>query len=476
MRTVQISRLWFWKGRLAKSFESPWKRKPQRMRRLLKAFALEENENVLLCLVGGGGKTTTLFKLADCLKACGKRVLVTTTTAIFVPEADRYDTLALGEFPKWNGVAEGTVTVAGRGISAEGKLLGMDPDRVDAIHQERKFDCILVEGDGSKRRPIKAPASHEPVIPGRTTHLVGVIGIDAIGKPADAGTAFRLDRFCEVTGLHPNEIIDVPAVCRLIVSKSGIFKSAPEQSRKILILNKADTEKDLHKARAVIRTVQGQVPDSLRLLAGSMRCGKVVESPFSKVSGIIMASGCARRMNAQKLLMPVDGVPVLERVVRAAVASRLKEVLVIYQDDSVGAIVEKYPVKAIHNPNALLGQSESIKVGVAKADNGAEGLMFLVGDQPFMRPEIIDGLIGLFEKNPQRIVLPKYLDKRGNPVLFPVGLKEDLAKIQGDTGGREVINNRHDLVSELFIDDENAGFDMDTLEDYYLALKTVVSN
>ncbi|MEN6439017.1 MAG: selenium cofactor biosynthesis protein YqeC [Syntrophobacter sp.] len=441
------------------------------MHHLLKPFGLDENEYVLLCLVGGGGKTTTLFKLADCLKARGKRVLVTTTTAIFVPGAEQYDVLEVAEFPRFEGVAEGTVTVAGRGVNADGKLLGVDPDWVNAIYQEHIFDCVLVEGDGSKQRPIKAPEIHEPVIPSRTTHLVGVVGIDALGKAADERTVFRIDRFRAVTGLHSNGIIDADTVCRLVLSKAGIFKNTPENSRKILLLNKVDTEKDLHRARAVFRTVQDRMSDPIRLLAGSMQDGKVEEEPFSKVSGIIMASGYARRMNTQKLLMPVDGIPVLERVIRAAIASRLKETLVVYRDDSIRAIAEQYPVKALHNPNARLGQSESIKIGMSKADSEADGFMFLVGDQPFMRPEIIDNLIGLFETNPQRIVLPKYQDKRGNPVLFPVSLKGALTEIQGDNGGREVISHRCNLVYEHVIDDEKAGFDIDTLEDYALALK-----
>jgi len=460
LRTVQISRLWFWKGRVADLAHS-----------ILKTFGLREDEHALLCLVGGGGKTTTLFRLADCLKAGGKRVLVTTTTAIFVPETKHYDALELGESPKLRDIAEGTVMVAGRGVNAEGKLLGMNPDWVNAVYQERKFDCILVEGDGSKQRAIKAPATHEPVIPSLTTHLVGVIGIDAIGKPADEKTVFRLDRFCAVTGLRPNEIIDAGAICRLILSEFGIFKGAPRKSRKSLLLNKADTEKDLHEARALIRMVQSRTSGSIRLLAGSMRHGQIVEEPLSKVAGIIMASGYARRMSTQKLLMPFNGVPVLERVIRAAVASRLKEIMVIYRDDSIRAIAEKYPVKLFHNPNARLGQSESIRIGVSKSDSGAEGLMFFVGDQPFLKPEIIDRLIGLFETNTQRIVLPRYRCKRGNPVLFPMSLKGALAEIQGDIGGREIIGRNCNLVSELVIEDEKAGFDVDTLEDYAQALK-----
>ncbi len=445
------------------------------MHRLLKPFDLAGNEHVLLCLVGGGGKTTTLFRLADCLKAFGKRVLVTTTTAIFVPGPEQYDVLAMAEFPKFDHVTEGTVTVAGRGINAYDKLLGIDPDWIDAIYRERIFDYILVEGDGSKQRPIKAPEIHEPVIPGLTTHLVGVIGIDAVGHTADEETVFRLERFRALTGLHPGGIVDAGAVCRLVSSKAGIFKNAPEDSRKILLLNKVDTNNDLHRARAVMRSVRARTSDPVRLLAGSMRHDGVIEEPFSKVSGIIMASGYARRMNTQKLLMPVDGVPVLERVIRAAMASRLNEIIVIYRDDPVRALAERYPVKVFHNPNAPFGQSESVKIGVSKADGDAEGLMFLVGDQPFVSPEIIDGLIDLFETNPRRIVVPKYNGKRGNPVLFPAGLKGALNELQGDIGGREIIHHRYNLVSEHIVEDERAGLDIDTLDDYAIALNIAKS-
>ena len=67
-------------------------------------------------------------------------------------------------------------------LNDKGKLKGIDREFIDKIYQKHLFDYIVVEADGSKRRPIKAPALYEPVLPRETTRVVGLIGLDALGK------------------------------------------------------------------------------------------------------------------------------------------------------------------------------------------------------------------------------------------------------------------------------------------------------
>ncbi len=153
--------------------------------KLYEALDIDIDRDELLCFVGAGGKTTAMFRLARELRAYGKRVLVTTTTAIFYPDKkDCDEVIACGEsnirIPAR--AKEGNIVVFGREISHENKLSGIDKTIIDKLYMGKTFDYILVEGDGSKRMPVKAPAAHEPVIPGNTTRVAGVIGLDALGK------------------------------------------------------------------------------------------------------------------------------------------------------------------------------------------------------------------------------------------------------------------------------------------------------
>ncbi|MFZ5966946.1 MAG: selenium cofactor biosynthesis protein YqeC [Bacillota bacterium] len=223
--------------------------------KLYEVFDITSCEKAAVCLVGGGGKTSTLFALAEELKALDKNVLVTTTTAICNPEAEVYDELIVGSWQKnKEGVTAG-ITVWGREISKENKLLGMDKSKIDWVYDQNIFSTILIEGDGSKGRPIKAPAEYEPVIPDCTTHVVGVIGMDALKKPIDAEFVHRPEWFCQVTGKELSEPIEEETVCKLIIDEGGLFKGAPEGIKKYVLLNKADDQDQRDVAQRIVKLV-----------------------------------------------------------------------------------------------------------------------------------------------------------------------------------------------------------------------------
>ena len=184
------------------------------------------------------------------------------------------------------------------------------------------------------------------------------------------------------------------------------------------------------------------------------------------ISGIILASGFSKRMEQEKLLLPFGGVALVERVIRAAQASRLDEVILIYQKEEVEKIGRKYGIKAVHNPRADEGQSAAIKLGINAAQPETDAFMFMVGDQPFLNPFIINILIDTFLQDPHSIIVPVYNNTRGNPVLFPFAMKELLLALDGDRGGRVLIDSMPDRINLVSIDEEMSGTDIDTEEDY----------
>jgi molybdenum cofactor cytidylyltransferase len=184
------------------------------------------------------------------------------------------------------------------------------------------------------------------------------------------------------------------------------------------------------------------------------------------ISGIILASGFSTRMEQEKLLLPVGGVALVERVIRAAQASRLDEVILIYQKREIEKIGRKYGIKAVHNPRADEGQSAAIKLGIHTAQPETDAFMFMVGDQPFLNPSTINILIDTFQQDPHSIIVPVYNNTRGNPVLFPSAMKELLLALDGDRGGRVLIDSMPDRVKQVHIEEELAGADIDTRENY----------
>lgn len=239
---------------------------------IISYFDIDINSREVISVIGGGGKTTTIFKLASELKQLNRRVLITTTTAMYNPCPDLYDRLVIIEDEQIieESLEKGTITVLGRNISPENKLLGLDSSFIDAIYMQGFFDFILVEADGSKKRPIKAPALHEPVIPDSTCKTIGVVGIDSLGKLINEANVHRPEIFTKVTNSALGDIITEEIIGRLVISKDGLFKGTPTTSKRYLLLNKVDNELQMQKARFIGNIINDKGFSIDGLLAGSM--------------------------------------------------------------------------------------------------------------------------------------------------------------------------------------------------------------
>ena len=184
------------------------------------------------------------------------------------------------------------------------------------------------------------------------------------------------------------------------------------------------------------------------------------------ITGIILASGFSERMARDKLLLEIGGMPVVERVVRAAKSSLLDDIILVYQNNRVKEIGKQYGVRTVYNDSAHEGQSAAVKLGVRESRPDTDAFMFLVGDQPFLDPATINTLIDQSTKNPQQIIVPVYNGKRGNPAIFPSIFRDDLLAIEGDRGGRVLIEKMGDRVKLVVIENSIANIDIDTQEDY----------
>lgn len=212
------------------------------------ALKLDLNNGEVISVVGGGGKTTTIFQLAEELKALNKKILITTTTAIYMPDEKEYDYLFLNDIKDFS-PNNGTIAIWGQEAREE-KLIGVSLKKLDEIVGKRIFDFILVEADGAKKKPIKAPGEHEPVVTENTTKTIGVIGLDSLGKTIDEETVHRPETFMKITNTSLLDIIKADVIVKLVLEEEGLFKSSKGEN--ILVLNKAN-DQDLIKEGMKIR-------------------------------------------------------------------------------------------------------------------------------------------------------------------------------------------------------------------------------
>jgi len=226
---------------------------------LIKELNIALNRSELITFVGAGGKTTTMFNLARGLKKNGKSVLVTTTTAIYYPYNENCDRIIVLNKNMGNIFEEiyyDGISVIGNRITEEGKLKGIEPNLIDEIYSKGIFDYILVEGDGAKGKSIKVPADHEPVIPKLSTTVIAVIGLDAVGRSINEDNVHRVEQFCQITKKKIEDIITEEDLALISVSEKGIFKFAPQKSKKLLLLNKAANVEDMEMIERVKNKIQ----------------------------------------------------------------------------------------------------------------------------------------------------------------------------------------------------------------------------
>jgi probable selenium-dependent hydroxylase accessory protein YqeC len=231
---------------------------------LAHAFGIGERE--VVTIVGGGGKTTTLFRLGRELHRAGVGVALTTTTHIFAPgpEADLETVVEQGatrSLAKLRAaLGRGHLPVVGTDVKPDGRLGGVSAEVVDYFAQQCDLSYVVIEADGSAHKPFKAPLEYEPVVPSSTTLLVAVVGVDALGMPLDAQHIHRPQRVAELSGAELNEPLRAEAIARVLVHPLGPLRDAPRGARMLVLLNKADSPERDAAALAIasaLRAVNG---------------------------------------------------------------------------------------------------------------------------------------------------------------------------------------------------------------------------
>lgn len=186
-----------------------------------------------ICLVGGGGKTTVMYELAAAWAACGRRVLVLTSTHILQPADGSFAADAVAVHNLWQ---QRRYAVIGTPEFATGKLTAPPQDLYEALMLQA--DVILCEADGSRHQPCKVPAEHEPVFLPDCDMVLAVAGMDALGNSLQQACQ-RPQLAAELLGCSAEKIIDAQMLAALLLSEQGARKNVGKRTFYI-VLNKCD--------------------------------------------------------------------------------------------------------------------------------------------------------------------------------------------------------------------------------------------
>ena len=244
--------------------------------------ALELAQTGVTSIVGSGGKTTLLYALASEFAGAGKPVVMTTTTKLFPPEARRkvkVQLLGNEPVPAWELerlIKPGELILLATETTLDGKLRGINEELVNQL-ADLPNTKVLVEADGSSRRPLKGWAPWEPVVPVRTEHMVVMVGGSGLGRNLSPDWVHRPEVFARAAGLLPGERINPEALAKVLLGPDGPFKTLPPKATSSLIVNQADSVSTSYlKAFFKVLTLsQTEGSGFDRLLEGRLRWGKL---------------------------------------------------------------------------------------------------------------------------------------------------------------------------------------------------------
>jgi molybdenum cofactor cytidylyltransferase len=454
---------------------------------LRRAFSLQ-NSNEIIAIVGGGGKTSLMFALANSLPG---RIVATTTTRIFAAQMKLaaatvfYTAESAGDAEFFKSISAhldefGQCLVIGEVGERQEKAFGIPLTLPGKMLAQPDVDFVLVEADGSRMRPIKAPADHEPVIPPNSTLVVPVVGMDALERPLSE-IAHRPEKVKELLTVNPstssgqvgqllmvNEMLTPEAVARIVAHPLGGLKGVPEGARVVPLLNKVETEPRLAAAREIAQRLLTE-PRIERVVLGAMKTEKPVREVWRRVTAVVLAAGESKRMGQTKQLLPWGDTTVLGQVLQNLKASSVHDIVVVsgHEAEAVETVVQTEDVHAFRNTRYASGEMlSSLQTAVRHLPDNIDAVLVVLADQPLVWSAIIDQLLTAFRQNNADIVAPVYDGQRGNPVLISRRFFNDLLALPPGSAPRDLLRRHRDEIHLVPIADKSVLIDLDDQETY----------
>ncbi|MFQ2042335.1 selenium cofactor biosynthesis protein YqeC [Aeromonas sp. s11] len=235
-----------------------------------------DSHTTLISLCGAGGKTSTLFWLAEYFYKQGKRVLITTTTRMFLPAPSHYRELIIETDPvrqltRCQALPDGPTLVALFSHLDErtGKVAGPDLRQIDLLKGQQRFDLILVEADGAHHKLLKVPALHEPCIPHQSDWVIALLGGAMVGANAEPAQIHRWAELQALCGIAAGEPLDWALFDRLLSHPEGVFKGTPPGARRIWFIN-GDYQNEASWLAELIK-LQSRHPEIHAIWQGAVR-------------------------------------------------------------------------------------------------------------------------------------------------------------------------------------------------------------
>lgn len=192
-----------------------------------------------------------------------------------------------------------------------------------------------------------------------------------------------------------------------------------------------------------------------------------INKPSSKLSCILLAAGMSKRMGeVNKLLLEVDGEPLIRRTAMRLLDYGMEEIVVVlgHESEQIEAAIEDLPVKKIVNYSYESGQMTSVHVGLSTLIEKTNGIMIYLSDLLLVTKEDITEIHRAYEQSNAQILVPQFNGQRGNPIIFSPTQRDVILRGEKNLGCRKLISKNPDIVTAYKAKNDHVLCDLDTPE------------
>jgi len=440
--------------------------------------ALEIRPRDIVTFVGAGGKTSAMFRLARELVEEGYRVVTSTTTRIardelaLAPHALEID-LQNPPPPEFVEILERDRHLFLYSTIEGDKVRGVTLDWLAAnLGACAGCDAMLIEGDGTRRLPFKAPYPHEPVIPSATTLVIPVAGLVALGQPLNDTNVYGV----------PNILAHLPAKVEAPITPEMIgatllhpqlgMKNIPRHARVIPLLNRV-TSNTLDSARSVARLLLSDM-NVHRVLIGTVLEEPPIWEVQRRVGAVVLAAGQSTRMGQPKVLLPWGEGTMIRHICEQVLAIHPYEVVVVAGEhlDAIKEELKGLPLRVVYNPRYAEGEMlSSLQTGLEAIWSTSDACLVILGDQPAIAGAIVQELLDVYAQGKGPIVAPVVEGQRGHPLIIQNNFWQALMELPAGAAPRDMLQAHQEAVYQHPVSSSSVLMDIDTPEDYQSALK-----
>ena len=196
---------------------------------------------------------------------------------------------------------------------------------------------------------------------------------------------------------------------------------------------------------------------------------------MGNIRAIILAAGESKRMGTPKMLLPYKGKSVIEQVVTRVFSVLPGNITVVLGANSqaIRQVLGNYPVDFCINEKYTEGMFSSVLCGLEQVPSEAEAVMLFLGDQPEVEVSVIQTVIDAWVQGSHGIVVPSAGGKSGHPLLFSSKYIPAISTFDPSTGMKALRRRFQDDVAEVMVENKSILTDLDTPEDYEIAINTV---